>query len=77
MSDARGNLTMTEALRKALTACEESLRAAPRGAGVPVCSLSRFAAGKQSLRLDMADRLAEYFGIAIELPARGSGKRGE
>ena len=49
---------MTGALKQALTDCEQSLREVSRGAGVPVCSLSRFLSGKQSLRLDMADRLA-------------------
>ena len=32
----------------------------------------RFVAGKQSLRLDMADRLADYFGL--ELRKRKKGK---
>ena len=53
---------MTELLREALAECE-SLRAVERATGVRNPSLVRFRQGQQSLRLDMADRLAEYFGI--------------
>jgi len=60
---------MTKALRQCLTDCDESLRAVTRATGVPQCSLSRFLAGKQ-LRLDMADRLAAYFGVEVRPPAR-------
>jgi len=70
MSKARGKpKTMTDVLRKAL-ADSESVRAVSRATGVPQCSLSRFVVGKQSLRLDMADRLAAYFGVEVRPPAR-------
>jgi len=54
---------MTELLREALAECDESLRAVARAAGCHHPSLVRFMAGKQSLRLDIADKLAAYFGI--------------
>lgn len=54
--------TMTELLREALAGAD-SLRAVERATGVKNPSLVRFVQGKQSLRLDMADRLAAYFGI--------------
>lgn len=65
---------MTEALKQALTECDESLRAVTRATGVPQCSLSRFVAEKQSLRLDMADRLAAYFRIEVRPPRRRTKK---
>jgi len=67
---------MTELLREALSESTDSIRAVSRAAGVPHCSLLRFLAGT-SLRLDMADRLAEHFGIVVRLPqrkARGKAK---
>ena len=54
--------TMTELLKEALSEAE-SLRAVERATGVKNPSMVRFLQGKQSLRLDMADRLAEYLGI--------------
>jgi hypothetical protein len=54
--------TMTELLRKAL-ADAESLRGVASATGLTVQSLSMFARGKQSLRLDLADKLAAHFRI--------------
>lgn len=53
---------MTELLRKALAECE-SLRAVERATGLKRQSLSLFLKGQQSLHLDLADKLAAYFGI--------------
>lgn len=53
---------MTQLLREAL-ANVKSLRAVERATGVTNPSLVRFIRGDQSLRLDMADRLAAYFSI--------------
>ncbi len=75
MRKAQAKTTMTDALRRALADCE-SVRAVSRATGVPQCSLSRFVTGKQSLRLDMADRLAEYFGVEVHPPRRGSRRKG-
>ena len=41
----------------------EPLRKIARATGMPHTSLMRFKAGETSLRLDLADKLAEYFGI--------------
>ena len=51
---------MTEQLRAALAEAE-SLRAVERATGLKRQSLAKFMRGEQSLRLDLADRLAEYF----------------
>ena len=66
---------MTEALRSALRERTESLRAIERATGVPHPSLIRFLAGK-SLRLDIADRLATYFGIDVRPPRRSERTKG-
>ena len=60
---------MTELLREALTGCE-SFQAVERATGVKRQSLMKFARGEQSLRLDMADRLAHHFGIECRRKGR-------
>ena len=62
--------TMTQLLLDALAERKESLRAIEAAAGVNHVSMVRFLAGKQSLRLDLADRLAGYFGIESKRRAR-------
>ena len=54
--------TMTELLRQAIAEVD-SLAGIERATGVQRASLRRFRDGETSLRLDMADRLATYFGI--------------
>ncbi len=56
--------TMTELLRAALNQAE-SFNSVERNTGVTRQSLMKFARGEQSLRLDKADILAEYFGIEV------------
>ena len=56
-------------LRDALAAAE-SLRAVERATGVKRQSMMKFVRGEQSLRLDMADRLARHFAIEIRAPKR-------
>lgn len=53
---------MSDLLRESLTNAE-SLRAVERTTGVKRQSMMKFIRGEQSLRLDLADRLAEHFGI--------------
>jgi transcriptional regulator with XRE-family HTH domain len=54
--------TMTSLLREALAEAP-SLREVERETGVIRQSLMRFLRGETSLRLDLADKLAEHFGI--------------
>lgn len=54
--------SMTETLRAALKGCD-SLYAVEQATGVMRQTCARFMNGSQSLRLDIADRLAEHFGI--------------
>jgi plasmid maintenance system antidote protein VapI len=54
--------TMTELLKQALSEVD-SLRGVERATGVKNPSLVRFLQGKQSLRLDLADKLSEHLGI--------------
>jgi hypothetical protein len=57
----RKNKTMTEVLRNAIVESGLPLLTLGKGSGVDRASLRRFVNGKRSVRLDMADKLAEYF----------------
>jgi plasmid maintenance system antidote protein VapI len=56
---------MTEALRKEIVNSKQSFKALQGATGVKRQSLMKFVAGEQSLRLDMADKLAMHFGLQI------------
>jgi plasmid maintenance system antidote protein VapI len=62
-------MTMSETLRKrVMTDFEngESFRAIERDSGVLRQSLMKFVRGETSLRLDIADTLAEYYGLELK-----------
>ncbi len=61
--------TMTELLRESLRDAD-SIRGVARAAGLDHGSLVRFVNGRQSLRLDLADRLAAHFGIECKRTKR-------
>lgn len=63
---------MTKLLRKALHDAV-SLRAVARETGIQQASLVRFVNAEQSLRLDIADKLAAYFGIECRQTERKDG----
>lgn len=60
---SKGERTMTETLKRAIAQSDLPLQRIEKATGVKRGSIMRFTAGKQSLRLDMADKLAAYFGI--------------
>jgi plasmid maintenance system antidote protein VapI len=57
-------------LRRAIAESGASYNAIEKATGVSRASVMRFVEGRQSLRLDMADRLADFLGLA--LGTRGS-----
>lgn len=56
---------MTESLKRAIESSELSFKALERETGVTRQSLMAFMKGERTLRLDMADRIADYFGLQI------------
>jgi plasmid maintenance system antidote protein VapI len=56
---------ITDVLRRAILDSGLPLLRIAEATGVERASLSRFVAGKRSLRLDMADKLAAYFGLTL------------
>lgn len=65
---ARRPRTITERLKRAIEEFGESYAELERATGVKRASVMRFVRGDQSLRLDMADRLASHFGIECIAP---------
>jgi plasmid maintenance system antidote protein VapI len=62
MSDGE---TMSEVLRRAIQESGLALLKIAADTGVERASISRFVRGERSLRLDMADKLAAYFGLRL------------
>lgn len=62
--------TITEALKRAIRESGESLYAICKATDFNPDSLSRFMRGEQSLRLDLADKLAAYFEIECQQKRR-------
>jgi plasmid maintenance system antidote protein VapI len=60
---------ISDLLRRTIVESGIPYKALERETGVTRASIMRFVRGDQSLRLDMADRLAAYFGL--ELRERG------
>lgn len=60
---------ISDLLRRTIVERGISFNALQKETGVTRASIMRFVLGRQSLRLDMADRLAAYFGL--ELQKRG------
>ena len=60
---------LTDALRQTIVESGASLKGLEKVTGVDRNSIRRFLRGERTLRLDMADKLAAYFGL--ELRKRG------
>jgi Helix-turn-helix len=56
---------ITDVLRRAIVQSGTSYKALSRETGVARASIQRFVDGRQSIRLDMADRLAEFFRLSL------------
>jgi plasmid maintenance system antidote protein VapI len=58
---------VTEFLKETIVKSGIPYKTLERETGVKRSSIQRFVDGRQSIRLDMADRLAAYFGLALTL----------
>jgi len=70
---AKRPTTLTEVLRRTIAESGVSLLQIERATGIHRASISRFVAGKRSLRLDVADKLAPYFGLELTLSRKRKG----
>jgi plasmid maintenance system antidote protein VapI len=65
MHKSKSTSPLTDPLRQAIVDSGLPLLRLSKGTGVARASLIRFVRGETSLRLDIADRLAEYFGLEL------------
>jgi plasmid maintenance system antidote protein VapI len=56
---------ITDPLRRAIVESGASYKSLSRDTGVTRASIQRFVDGRSSLRLDMADRLADHFDLVL------------
>jgi plasmid maintenance system antidote protein VapI len=75
MTDANLPAPISDLLRRtigrAVAEGQANYKALERETGVARGSIMRFVRGSQSLRLDMADRLAAYFGLELRAKRKG------
>jgi len=62
---------LRQTIRKAVEQGRTNYKALERETLVTRASIMRFVRGSQSLRLDMADRLAAYFGLELRTKRKG------
>ena len=70
-----GKQPMTNALKSAIQSSGLTFKALERETGVTRQSLMAFMKGERTLRLDMADRVADYFGLQIVTQAANSKRK--
>ena len=63
-------VSITDVLRRTIIDSGVSYKALSRETGVARASIQRFVDGRQSIRLDMADRLVAYFGLSCHCVKR-------
>jgi len=61
---------MTEALKRAIESSGMNFKALERETGVTRQSLMAFMKGQRTLRLDKADKVANYFGLSVVQPSK-------
>jgi plasmid maintenance system antidote protein VapI len=75
MRDANERVSISDLLRRTIADAVEqgqiNYKALERETGVTRASIMRFVRCLQSLRLDMADRLAAHFGLELRAKRKG------
>jgi plasmid maintenance system antidote protein VapI len=66
MSKAKPTKTMSDVLRRSIVESGETYLSLNRATGLTRASLQRFVEKRNSLRLDLADRLARHFGLTLQ-----------
>jgi plasmid maintenance system antidote protein VapI len=77
MNAATPDSPISDTLRRAITESGMSYKALSRETGVARASIQRFIDGRQSLRLDMADRLAVFFELSLSKPRKSPGRKSD
>ena len=67
-------MSLTSQLLTAIENSAATLYRISKDSGVPYVVVHRFARGERQIKLDTADKLADYFGMKLTRPRRGSPK---
>jgi len=67
-------MSLTKQLRKAIKTSGVTLYRVSKDSGVPYAVVYRFANEERQIRIEMADKLAAYFGMKLTEPKRVSSK---
>jgi hypothetical protein len=62
------NAMLADQLREAIENSGRSINSIALAAGVPQPVLQRFVSGERDIRLETADKLADYFGMRLTRP---------
>ncbi len=65
MNASQSKAPISDVLRRTIVESGISYNALQKETGVTRASIMRFVRGDQSIRLDMADRLAEFLGLSL------------
>ncbi len=76
MSTSKPTETMSEVLRRAIVESKETYLRLSKATGLTRASIQRFVDERNSLRLDLADRLARHFGLTLQ-PIKPTKRRGK
>jgi transcriptional regulator with XRE-family HTH domain len=69
------HMTLTIALKKAITDSSVSLYRIAKDSGVDASTLSRFMSGERDLQLSTADKLAAFFSLEVAQRTKPARKR--
>ena len=67
-------MSLTSQMRDAIDQSELSLYAIAKAAKIPYAAVHGFANGQRGMTLEVADRLAELFGMRLTTPKRPAGR---
>jgi plasmid maintenance system antidote protein VapI len=77
MRSGKPKVPITDVLRQTIVESGISYKALSRETGVARASIQRFVEGRQSIRLDMADRLASFLRLSMTSVKSRSRKKPE
>lgn len=72
-----GMAKLTDAIRAAVKASDQTPYAIAKGANVARSQLSRLLSGESGMTVDTIERLADYLGLRITLEPNGKTKKGQ
>lgn len=66
---------LTDAIRAAVKASDQTPYAIAKGAGVARSQLSRLLSGESGMTVDTIERLADYLGLQITMEPKGKARK--